>query len=98
MQVELIPGYFFCEHNLFLYKCFICVIIGIVFALLFLFQVHNPIIKTYSLFCFVRLGVSHDSSGSCPNNQYVMATAVPGGSLAFKWSSCSREKFQTLLR
>ncbi|KAJ7351832.1 metalloendopeptidase [Desmophyllum pertusum] len=44
------------------------------------------------------LGVSHDSSGSCPNNQYVMATAVPGGSLAFKWSSCSREKIQTLLR
>ncbi|KAJ7351829.1 hypothetical protein OS493_035311 [Desmophyllum pertusum] len=44
------------------------------------------------------LGVSHDvSSGSCPNNRYVMATAVPGGSLAFKWSSCSREKIQTLL-
>ncbi|XP_078379203.1 A disintegrin and metalloproteinase with thrombospondin motifs 3-like isoform X2 [Oculina patagonica] len=44
------------------------------------------------------LGVSHDgSSDNCPNHQYVMATAVPGGKLAGKWSPCSRLRIQTLL-
>ncbi|XP_078379200.1 A disintegrin and metalloproteinase with thrombospondin motifs 6-like isoform X2 [Oculina patagonica] len=44
------------------------------------------------------LGVSHDgSSASCPNNQYVMASTVPGGKMAGKWSSCSKQRIQSLL-
>ena len=46
-----------------------------------------------------RLGVDHDGkTPSCPNWRYIMSTAVPGGKKAAKWSPCSKETIQALLR
>ncbi|XP_068734919.1 A disintegrin and metalloproteinase with thrombospondin motifs 6-like isoform X2 [Montipora capricornis] len=44
------------------------------------------------------LGVGHDHQApTCPNGKFIMATSLPGGPLALKWSPCSRDRIQALL-
>ena len=46
----------------------------------------------------LSIGLGHDGDNNCSNGVNIMATAVPGGPGALKWSSCSRDVLQAFLR
>ena len=52
----------------------------------------------YYIFCYFRMGAGHDGSkAECPNNKFIMSSALPGGTSAFKWSPCSQAALQSFL-
>lgn len=46
---------------------------------------------------FFSLGAPHDS-GTCAANAYLMKSSLPSGTYAHKWSECSKNVFQRLLK
>lgn len=46
---------------------------------------------------FFSLGAPHDS-GTCAKKAYLMKASLPSGKYAYKWSECSKNVFQRLLK
>lgn len=45
-----------------------------------------------------NLNVGHDSPSNCPGGPFIMSPVTPSGVNASRWSSCSRVKFESMLK
>ena len=57
--------------------------------------VHPVFTMVFFLFSF---GVGHDNGKPCKDGINIMSTVLPDGKGALKWSSCSKDVLQTVLR
>ncbi|KAK2573570.1 A disintegrin and metalloproteinase with thrombospondin motifs 18 [Acropora cervicornis] len=45
-----------------------------------------------------NMNVGHDSPSNCPGGPFIMSSVTPSGVNASRWSSCSRVKFESMLK